>query len=50
MSAAKSYFDAFSSRIQAYEFEQVVGLISFNDKISVEMPLTELLDEFEVSA
>ena len=49
MSAAKRYFEAFSNRIQAYEFEQVLGLITFNDKIKVEMPLTEVLDEFVVS-
>ena len=50
MSAAKRYFEAFSNRIQAYHFEQVLGLISFNNKSEVEMPLTEVLDEFKVSA
>ena len=48
LTAAKEYFIAFSNRIEAYGLPQVVGLISFNNKSKLEIPFTEVMDQFKV--
>ena len=48
LSAAKSFFEAFANRSQAYNFHHSMGLTVFNRKVDVVQPLTKIYEFFRV--
>ena len=47
--AAKDLFDAFVNRTLAYKFHHVIGLVTFQSKVEVQLQLTEVLPSLIVS-
>jgi hypothetical protein len=47
--AAKDLFDAFVNRTLAYNFHHVIGLVTFESKVEVQLQLTEVLSSLFVS-
>ena len=48
LTAAKDFFFAFANRTDAYGFAHVIGLITFENKVTVQVMFTPVMDYFKV--
>ncbi len=46
--AVKQIFDSFSNRSMSYDFQHVICLVMFNDKVTTLLKFTENLETFKV--
>lgn len=46
--AVKQIFDSFSNRSMSYDFQHVICLVMFNDKVKILLKFTENLETFKV--